>query len=184
MDASRREAQVRSFIEAVWNRKSYDAAADLYGETYRNGLGSGPSARSEIVRRYHQAFPDLRPGYRRTDRGGRHRGAQGDDPRDGHGWICGTAPHGSSGRGMGGHRHALRARPGREEVGRRRQVGSFHPTRGGRKPLAGVNEAGDSNRHTTAVGNVVTPINSIGPAPYVLICRSMAGWSHPTSVIA
>jgi predicted ester cyclase len=60
MDASRREAQVRSVIEAVWNSKNYDAAADLYGETYRNAVGSGPSARSEIVRRYHQAFPDLR----------------------------------------------------------------------------------------------------------------------------
>ena len=27
MDASRREAQVRSFIEAVWNSKNYDAVA-------------------------------------------------------------------------------------------------------------------------------------------------------------
>lgn len=60
MDVAQREAQVRKFNDEVWNGRRYDAAADLYGEAYVNALGSGPSARSEAVRRDHQAFPDLR----------------------------------------------------------------------------------------------------------------------------
>jgi predicted ester cyclase len=59
MDAAEREAQVRRFVDEVWNGRNYDAAAELYGDTYTNSLGSGPSARSEVLRRYHQAFPDL-----------------------------------------------------------------------------------------------------------------------------
>jgi predicted ester cyclase len=59
MDAAEREAQVRRFIDEVWNGRNYDAAAGLYGEAYTNALGSGPSARSEAIRRYHQSFPDL-----------------------------------------------------------------------------------------------------------------------------
>ncbi len=59
MDAADREAQVCRFIDEVWNGRNYDAAADLYGEAYTNPFGSGPSARSEPIRRYHQAFPDL-----------------------------------------------------------------------------------------------------------------------------
>jgi predicted ester cyclase len=59
MDPAEREAQVRRFIDEVWNSRNYDATADLYGEAYTNALGSGPSARSEAIRRYHQAFPDL-----------------------------------------------------------------------------------------------------------------------------
>ena len=35
------------------------AAADLYGESYVNVFGSGPSAKVEPTRLYHQAFPDL-----------------------------------------------------------------------------------------------------------------------------
>jgi predicted ester cyclase len=32
---------------------------DLYGENYANPFGTGPAARAEPIRRYHQAFPDL-----------------------------------------------------------------------------------------------------------------------------
>jgi len=60
MDAAEREAQVRRFVDEVWNGRNYEAAVDLYAEAYTNALGSGPSARSDVVRRYHEAFPDLR----------------------------------------------------------------------------------------------------------------------------
>jgi len=60
MEGSVREQQVRRFVDEVWNDKHYEAAADLYGENYVNGFGTGPSARVEPIRRYHQAFPDLR----------------------------------------------------------------------------------------------------------------------------
>ncbi len=59
MDAVEREMQVRTFVEEVWNRRNYDAAADLYAENYGNPFGSGPAARVEPIRRYHEAFPDL-----------------------------------------------------------------------------------------------------------------------------
>jgi len=59
MDAARREAQVRRFVDEVWNARNHEAAADLYGEGYVNPFGTGPSARVEPIRRYHQAFPDL-----------------------------------------------------------------------------------------------------------------------------
>jgi predicted ester cyclase len=59
MDVSERETQVRSFVEQVWNGRSYEAAADLYSESYVNPFGTGPSARVEPIRRYHEAFPDL-----------------------------------------------------------------------------------------------------------------------------
>jgi predicted ester cyclase len=59
MDVAERELQVRSFVEEVWNGRNYEAAADLYGESYVNPFGTGPSARVEPIRHYHQAFPDL-----------------------------------------------------------------------------------------------------------------------------
>lgn len=59
MDVAERERQIRRFVEEVWNGKDYAAAGDLYSEKYVNMFGSGPSARAESVRRYHQAFPDL-----------------------------------------------------------------------------------------------------------------------------
>jgi len=59
VDAASREAQVRRFVDEVWNARNYDAAGDLYGETYMNPFGTGPSARVEPIRRYHEAFPDL-----------------------------------------------------------------------------------------------------------------------------
>ena len=62
MDAAEREGQVRRFVDEVWNGRDYDASADLYAQSYTNALGTGPSARSEVVRRYHQAFPDLHLG--------------------------------------------------------------------------------------------------------------------------
>lgn len=59
MDAARREAQVRRFVDEVWNAGNYEVTAELYGEGYSNPFGSGPSARVEPIRRYHHAFPDL-----------------------------------------------------------------------------------------------------------------------------
>jgi predicted ester cyclase len=60
MSAHDRETRIRNFVEEVWNKGNYEAASDLYAETYVNGFGTGPAARVEPVRRYHQAFPDLR----------------------------------------------------------------------------------------------------------------------------
>jgi predicted ester cyclase len=59
MDAVERETQVRTFIEEVWNKRNYEAASALYGPTYTNPFGTGPAARVEPIRRYHEAFPDL-----------------------------------------------------------------------------------------------------------------------------
>ena len=59
MDNAEREMQVRRFIDEVWNGRNYEAAADLYSERYSNPFGIGPSARTEPIRSYHQAFPDL-----------------------------------------------------------------------------------------------------------------------------
>jgi predicted ester cyclase len=59
MDAAEREMQVRKFGEEVWNDRNYQAVSDLYGKTYVNPFGTGPAARAEPIRRYHQAFPDL-----------------------------------------------------------------------------------------------------------------------------
>jgi SnoaL-like polyketide cyclase len=59
MDAAGRQMQVRTFVEQVWNGKNYAAVADLYAENYVNPFGTGPAARAEPIRRYHQAFPDL-----------------------------------------------------------------------------------------------------------------------------
>jgi len=60
MSAPDRETRTRTFVEEVWNKRNYEAAADHSAETDVNGFGTGPSARVEPVRRYHQAFPDLR----------------------------------------------------------------------------------------------------------------------------
>jgi predicted ester cyclase len=60
MDAVEREAQVRSFVEDVWNKRNYDAANEFYAETYVNPFGTGPAAKVEPIRYYHGAFPDLR----------------------------------------------------------------------------------------------------------------------------
>jgi predicted ester cyclase len=60
MDASERQIRVRTLVEEVWNKRHYEGAKDLYAETYANGFGTGPAARVEPIRRYHQAFPDLR----------------------------------------------------------------------------------------------------------------------------
>jgi predicted ester cyclase len=60
MDGAEREKQVRSFVDEVWNGRNYEAAADVYGEDYVNPFGTGPSAKVEPIRLYHQAFPNLR----------------------------------------------------------------------------------------------------------------------------
>lgn len=54
-----RETQVLNFVEKVWNGRDYEAASDLFSESYVNPFGTGPSARVEPIRRYHHAFPDL-----------------------------------------------------------------------------------------------------------------------------
>jgi predicted ester cyclase len=59
MAAGNREVQVRKFVDEVWNSRNYEAAADLYSETYSNPFGTGPAVRTEPIRRYHGAFPDL-----------------------------------------------------------------------------------------------------------------------------
>ena len=59
MAAGKREIRVRMFVDEVWNSRNYEAAADLYSETYSNPFGIGPAARTEPIRRYHRAFPDL-----------------------------------------------------------------------------------------------------------------------------
>lgn len=47
MDVSERELQLR-------------AAAELFShDEYSNPFGTGPSARAEPIRRYHETFPDL-----------------------------------------------------------------------------------------------------------------------------
>jgi predicted ester cyclase len=60
MDAAQREAQIRRFVDQVWNGRRYEAAGELYADSYSNPLGTGPSAKTDGMRRYHQAFPDLR----------------------------------------------------------------------------------------------------------------------------
>ena len=59
MEVAERETRVRRFVDEVWNGRDYEAATDLYSENYVNMFGTGPSARVEPIRRYHQAFPDL-----------------------------------------------------------------------------------------------------------------------------
>jgi predicted ester cyclase len=59
LDAAKREAQVRKYVDEVWNGRNYDATAELYSDAYTNPFGAGPAARNEPIRRYHQAFPDL-----------------------------------------------------------------------------------------------------------------------------
>jgi predicted ester cyclase len=59
MNVTERETQVLNFVEKVWNGRDYEAASDLFSESYVNPFGTGPSARVEPIRRYHHAFPDL-----------------------------------------------------------------------------------------------------------------------------
>lgn len=60
MEVAERESRVRTFVEEVWNKRNYEAAHDLYAALYTNAFGTGPAARVEPIRRYHEAFPDLR----------------------------------------------------------------------------------------------------------------------------
>jgi predicted ester cyclase len=60
MNEAEHEVRVRRFVAEVWNGRNYDAASDLYAEDYVNPFGTGPAARVEPIRRYHEAFPDLR----------------------------------------------------------------------------------------------------------------------------
>ena len=59
MSVAGREAHVRRFVAEVWNGRNYEAAADLYSEKYSNVFGTGPAARVEPIRRYHEAFPEV-----------------------------------------------------------------------------------------------------------------------------
>lgn len=60
MDSDKRALQVRQFVDEVWNGGYDEAAANLYSKTYMNAFGTGPAARTEPIRRYRAAFPDLR----------------------------------------------------------------------------------------------------------------------------
>jgi len=54
MEAAERERQVRRFVDEVWNGRNYEAAAELYSETYVNPFGTGPrpeSSRSAVTTR-------------------------------------------------------------------------------------------------------------------------------------
>jgi hypothetical protein len=84
MDAAKREMQVRTFIEEVWNGRNYQAVFDLYADTYVNPFGIGPAARAEPIRRYHQAFPDLHLDIEELIVAGDTGCAQGRLPRDRH----------------------------------------------------------------------------------------------------
>jgi hypothetical protein len=45
-----RDAQVRRFVEEVWNGRDYDAAGDLYGDDYvRSSCGSRSGAPTPAV---------------------------------------------------------------------------------------------------------------------------------------
>jgi predicted ester cyclase len=59
MDGAGRERQVLRFVDEVWNKRNYDAVGDLYGEDYVTPFGTGPAAKTEAVRRYHDIFADL-----------------------------------------------------------------------------------------------------------------------------
>jgi len=59
VSTAEREARARRFVHEVWNRRNCDAAAELYDDSYVNPFGTGPAARVEPIRRYHQSFPDL-----------------------------------------------------------------------------------------------------------------------------
>ena len=56
---SEREQQVRRFVDEVWNQRNYEAVADLYSERYVAPHGTGPAAKAEVIRHYHESFPDL-----------------------------------------------------------------------------------------------------------------------------
>jgi hypothetical protein len=114
MDAAGREMQVRTFVEEVWNNENYQAVSDLYAENCASPFGTGPAA--EPIRRYHQAFPDLRIGieelivagdtvvlraaFRGTDTGG-YAGRAATGGRWTSGWSpsCTSTVTGSSGSG-------------------------------------------------------------------------------------
>ena len=46
MDPAGREAQVRRFVEEVWNGRNYEACSELYGEDSMNPFGKGPAAKA------------------------------------------------------------------------------------------------------------------------------------------
>ena len=108
MDVVGREKQVRHFVDEVWNARNYAAAADLYDASYASPFGVGPSARVEPIRRYHQAFPDLRMDVEEVIVTARRRRGQNDVPGHRHGGIRGTGTDGPGRGRMGRHHHALR----------------------------------------------------------------------------
>jgi len=60
VSVAEREVRVRTFVDEVWNKRNYEVAGHLYAESYTNGFGTGPAARVEPIRKYHETFPDLR----------------------------------------------------------------------------------------------------------------------------
>ncbi len=55
-----REAQIRRFVDDVWNGKNYAVAGHLYSEAFVSPLGRGPEAKVEGIRRNHEAFSEFR----------------------------------------------------------------------------------------------------------------------------
>jgi hypothetical protein len=64
MGISVREMRVRKFVDDVWNGRHYEAAAYLYGESYANEFGTGPSA----PERSHTSLPPDVSGSPNADR--------------------------------------------------------------------------------------------------------------------
>ena len=109
---------VHAFVEEVWNApEAARAAADLYAETYVNPFGSGPAARVEPIRRYHEAFPDLHIDIEELIVAGDtvvlRATFRGTDTVD-----MGKGTDRPSGARVGGHDYAFRSRWGRPGVGR------------------------------------------------------------------
>ena len=57
MDNVEREAQIRRFVDEVWNGRDYAACSKLYHEDYVNPFGKGPEAKAAGIRINHLAFP-------------------------------------------------------------------------------------------------------------------------------
>jgi hypothetical protein len=58
MDTAEREAQIRRFVDEVWNGRDYAACSRLYHQDHLSPYGKGPEAKAAGIRANHLAFPD------------------------------------------------------------------------------------------------------------------------------
>lgn len=58
MDEAGREAQIRRFVDEVWNGRDYTACSNLYHDDYTSPYGKGPEAKAAGIRANHLAFAD------------------------------------------------------------------------------------------------------------------------------